>query len=211
MLVAPPMATTSTPSCARVAAAAAGERADHVLVTVDEHDRAQAPACTTACQRPGVHARTTGATPRAWTGKAHDFHTRRMWPLYGPAMSDTTVHERTVRDQRRRAARRRGRARDPRGPRHGFPELWYSWRHQIPALADGRLPRHRARPARLRPSRAGPRPSTDYDILHLTDDLLGLLDNLGEERRCSSATTGARWSCGRCRCCIPSASPAWSA
>ena len=30
---------------------------------------------------------------------------------------------------------------------HGFPELAYSWRHQIPALAGGRLPRHRARPA----------------------------------------------------------------
>ena len=34
---------------------------------------------------------------------------------------------------------------------HGFPESWYSWRHQLPALADGRLPRRRHRRARLRP------------------------------------------------------------
>ena len=35
---------------------------------------------------------------------------------------------------------------------HGFPESWYSWRHQLPALGDGRLPRGRAGPARLRPT-----------------------------------------------------------
>ena len=33
---------------------------------------------------------------------------------------------------------------------HGWPELWYSWRHQLLALADGRLSRRRARHARLR-------------------------------------------------------------
>ena len=33
---------------------------------------------------------------------------------------------------------------------HGFPELWYSWRHQLGALSGRRLPRLRTRPARLR-------------------------------------------------------------
>ncbi len=34
---------------------------------------------------------------------------------------------------------------------HGWPELSYSWRHQIPALAAGRISRRRPRHARLRP------------------------------------------------------------
>ena len=33
---------------------------------------------------------------------------------------------------------------------HGFPELWYSWRHQLGAARPGRVPRPRPRPARLR-------------------------------------------------------------
>ncbi len=36
---------------------------------------------------------------------------------------------------------------------HGWPELWYSWRHQLHALGDGGLARHRARHARLWPHR----------------------------------------------------------
>ncbi len=34
---------------------------------------------------------------------------------------------------------------------HGWPELSYSWRHQIPALAAAGFPRRRPRHARLRP------------------------------------------------------------
>jgi pimeloyl-ACP methyl ester carboxylesterase len=64
---------------------------------------------------------------------------------------------------------------------HGFPELGYSWRHQLPALAaagyravapDGRGYGRSSRPERV----------TDYDIDHLTGDLLGLLDDLGRDR-----------------------------
>ena len=61
---------------------------------------------------------------------------------------------------------------------HGFPELAYSWRHQIPALAEAG---YRV----LAPDQRGygesdrPVPVEEYDILHLTGDLVGLLDDAG--------------------------------
>ena len=64
---------------------------------------------------------------------------------------------------------------------HGFPELSYSWRHQIPFLADAG---YRV----LAPDQRGygrstrPEAISDYDIHHLTDDLIGLLDDIGEEK-----------------------------
>ena len=64
---------------------------------------------------------------------------------------------------------------------HGFPELSYSWRHQIPALADAGY-------HVLAPDQRGygesdrPEPIEDYDIHHLTDDLLGLLDDIGADQ-----------------------------
>lgn len=64
---------------------------------------------------------------------------------------------------------------------HGFPELAYSWRHQIPALAEAGYhvlaPDQRGYGASSRPEAIA-----DYDIVHLTGDLLGLLDDLGEQR-----------------------------
>ncbi|MFZ6004620.1 MAG: alpha/beta fold hydrolase [Actinomycetota bacterium] len=64
---------------------------------------------------------------------------------------------------------------------HGFPELSYSWRHQLPAIADAGF---RAVAPDMRGYGRSSRPEevTDYDIVHLTDDLVGLLDDLGEER-----------------------------
>ena len=61
---------------------------------------------------------------------------------------------------------------------HGFPELAFSWRHQLKALADaGRwviAPDQRGYGLTSRPDAV-----TDYDMEHLTGDLVGLLDHLG--------------------------------
>ena len=63
---------------------------------------------------------------------------------------------------------------------HGFPELAFSWRHQIKALGDaGRwviAPDQRGYGLSSRPE-----PVADYDMAHLTGDLAGLLDHLGVE------------------------------
>jgi len=64
---------------------------------------------------------------------------------------------------------------------HGFPELWYSWRYQLPALASAGF-----RP--IAPDLRGygdtdkPEGIEDYDIHHLVGDVMGLLDSLGLER-----------------------------
>lgn len=64
---------------------------------------------------------------------------------------------------------------------HGFPELAFSWRHQIKALADaGRwviAPDQRGYGGSSRPEAV-----TDYDMEHLTGDLVGLLDHVGAEQ-----------------------------
>jgi pimeloyl-ACP methyl ester carboxylesterase len=63
---------------------------------------------------------------------------------------------------------------------HGFPELWYSWRHQIPALADAGYhviaPDQRGYGESDKPVHVD-----DYGIGQLTGDLLGLLDEFGHD------------------------------
>ncbi len=63
---------------------------------------------------------------------------------------------------------------------HGIPELWYSWRFQIPALAAAGL---RAIAPDLRGYGEPDKPTElqAYDIHHLTADIVGLLDALGLE------------------------------
>ncbi|CAJ1504763.1 alpha/beta hydrolase [[Mycobacterium] kokjensenii] len=64
---------------------------------------------------------------------------------------------------------------------HGFPELGYSWRHQIPALAAAGFhvlaPDQRGYGGSSRPDDIAA-----YDIAALTGDLVGLLDEVGARR-----------------------------
>lgn len=63
---------------------------------------------------------------------------------------------------------------------HGFPELAYSWRHQIPALVDAG---YRAVSFDQRGYGASSKPQnvTDYSLDHLVGDVIGVLDHLGIE------------------------------
>src|SRR6267143_3999545 len=63
---------------------------------------------------------------------------------------------------------------------HGFPELWYSWRHQLSALAAAGF--HAVAPD-MRGYGQSDRPEAidQYTLLHLVGDMVGLLDALGAE------------------------------
>ena len=64
---------------------------------------------------------------------------------------------------------------------HGFPESWYSWRHQLPALAAAGY--HAVAPD-MRGYGGTDRPDAveQYTQLHHVGDMVGLLDALGVER-----------------------------
>lgn len=64
---------------------------------------------------------------------------------------------------------------------HGFPECWYSWRHQLTALAAAGY--HAVAPDMRGYGRTGaPEPIDAYTVLHLVGDMVGLLDVLGEKQ-----------------------------
>ena len=64
---------------------------------------------------------------------------------------------------------------------HGFPELAYSWRHQIPVLAQAGY--HVLAPDQRGYGGSGrPEAVEDYDIHALTGDLIGLLDVVGAQQ-----------------------------
>jgi len=62
---------------------------------------------------------------------------------------------------------------------HGFPELAYSWRHQIPALAQAGY-RVLAPDMRGYGGSSVPPNVEDYDVLTVGRDVIGLLDHFGE-------------------------------
>ncbi|HVE95315.1 MAG TPA: alpha/beta hydrolase [Acidimicrobiales bacterium] len=72
---------------------------------------------------------------------------------------------------------------------HGFPELAFSWRHQIPALAAAGYhvvaPDQRGYGASSRPEAIDA-----YDIVDLTDDIVGLIDHYGED---NAVVVGHDW------------------
>jgi pimeloyl-ACP methyl ester carboxylesterase len=64
---------------------------------------------------------------------------------------------------------------------HGFPESWYSWRHQMRALAEAGW--HAVAPdMRGYGQTDAPEAIDQYTLLHLTGDMVGLLDALGEQQ-----------------------------
>src|SRR6266566_5858924 len=72
---------------------------------------------------------------------------------------------------------------------HGFPESWYSWRHQLPALAAAGF--HAVAPDMRGYGRTdGPDAIDQYTLLHLVGDMVGLLDALGAE---SAVIAGHDW------------------
>jgi len=64
---------------------------------------------------------------------------------------------------------------------HGFPELAFSWRHQLPALAAAGY-RVIAPDQRGYGRTSRPEAVEAYDMVHLTGDLVGLLDTLGLQK-----------------------------
>jgi pimeloyl-ACP methyl ester carboxylesterase len=64
---------------------------------------------------------------------------------------------------------------------HGFPECWYSWRHQLRALADAG---YHAVAFDLRGYGLSDRPQEveKYTVLHFVGDVVGLLDAFGEKQ-----------------------------
>jgi pimeloyl-ACP methyl ester carboxylesterase len=72
---------------------------------------------------------------------------------------------------------------------HGWPESWYSWRHQLPALAAAGY--HAVAPdVRGYGHTDAPQPIEAYSMKQMTADYAGLLDALGEK---TAVVAGHDW------------------
>ncbi len=72
---------------------------------------------------------------------------------------------------------------------HGWPESWYSWRHQIPALAAAGY--HVVAPdMRGYGKTDAPEGVENYDVHHLTADIVGVVKAVGEE---TAVVVGHDW------------------
>jgi pimeloyl-ACP methyl ester carboxylesterase len=61
---------------------------------------------------------------------------------------------------------------------HGFPEFWWSWRHQLEALSEAGF---RTVACDLRGYGASDKPPRGYDVFTLAEDIAGLIRALGEQ------------------------------
>jgi pimeloyl-ACP methyl ester carboxylesterase len=72
---------------------------------------------------------------------------------------------------------------------HGFPESWYSWRHQIAALAEAGY--HAVAPdMRGYGQTEAPKEIEAYTLLHLVGDIVGLVAALGDK---TAVVAGHDW------------------
>nr|AFK46496.1 unknown [Medicago truncatula] len=72
---------------------------------------------------------------------------------------------------------------------HGFPEIWYSWRHQLNYLAQNGY--HAVAPdLRGYGDSDSPINSDSYTLHHIVGDLIGLLDHFGEHK---AYVVGSDW------------------
>jgi pimeloyl-ACP methyl ester carboxylesterase len=62
---------------------------------------------------------------------------------------------------------------------HGFPQLWWAWRHQLPALADAG---YRVAALDLRGTGASDKPPHGYDVPTLTRDVAAVVRSLGTDQ-----------------------------
>ena len=78
---------------------------------------------------------------------------------------------------------------------HGFPDFWYSWRHQMAALSQ----RFQVVAIDQRGYNLSDKPKgvESYDMQLLVGDVAAVIRHLGRDRATLSATTGAASSPGR--------------
>jgi epoxide hydrolase 4 len=74
---------------------------------------------------------------------------------------------------------------------HGFPEFWYSWRHQLMALGES----YRVVAPDMRGYNLSDKPARveDYKVNLLVDDVLGLVRHFGKKQ---AAIVGHDWGAG---------------
>jgi pimeloyl-ACP methyl ester carboxylesterase len=80
---------------------------------------------------------------------------------------------------------------------HGWPEIWYSWRHQLPALAAAGY--HAVAPdLRGYGTTDAPEPAESYGMANQIADVIGLLDALDAEQAVlvgHDVGAGITWAC----------------